>query len=823
MGITRRKFLESSVGASAGIAASRFLNADPGVALPEDGGVAPPVSDQVIPPPTGEWMANTPASAYRAYRSKPAKTADATTWVQIDLGETRPIDFVKVYPANEKGYPGRDAYYAGEGFPVRFKVECASDPDFHDPALIVDHTAADYPNPEGHLEKYAAQGVSGRYVRLTATRLMKVAGDGGQGGGYYLALGKVDVYSGGKEIATLCPVTVDSTYGMDEDVAQVTRPARWDGETTFMDHPENVTDPGAWKPPVHKARVPRTGVTLEGGVFQTAMESNILYLLNSYSVDDLLRQFRERVGTAKPPVKPPGEAEWSVQFWEEDLAGSNAGRFLMAAGNTLRWINHPELRRRLDAVVDGIAQCRQPNGYIMAYPENTIFFSERGAYTRAWLVHGLIEAGYAGNPKAFELLRGYSDWFNQCSYLPHLLRFAVQGGQGMIANTRMYFTPVGKPADIQVIQRYFQENYWMDQLAAREDRAVWQYPYDRPHCYLLTNLEAYMDLYRATGDPRYLHAVEGAWQLYHDKWENPGGSISIIEFVVSPPQSYMLEAKLEELCGNSFWAFLSQRFHLLDPENEKYVTEIEKSIYNVALANQAGSQGFRYHALLVHCKEKPTQVNTCCEGQGTRLIGSLPEHIYSIASDGLYVNLFEPSTIQWTVDGEPLRLRMATRFPFDPEVHLQISAARPTQAKIRVRVPSWSWGLTLYVNGMRGDTGEPGSYLTLDRTWSEGDTIRFRLAAGLKVVQYTGVDQIPNNARYAVSFGPILLAAVGAPEIRLRIENLKQPQDLENYLQPKPGQPLHYLVVNNPGIEFMPYWQVDKEPFNCFPAVALHA
>ena len=566
--------------------------------------------------------------------------------------------------------------------------------------------------------------------------------------------------------------------------------------------------------------MPRTGVTLEGGVFQTAMENNILYLLNSYSVDDLLRQFRERVGTAKPPAKPTGD----VQFWEEDLAGSNAGRFLMAAGNTLRWINHPELRRRLDAVVDGIAQCRQPNGYIMAYPEDTIFYSERGAYTRAWLVHGLIEAGYAGNPKAFELLRGYSDWFNQCSYLPQLLRFAVQGGQGMIANTRMYFTPVGKPADIQVIQRYFQENYWMEQLAAREDRAIWQYPYDRPHCYLLTNLEAYMDLYRATGDPRYLHAVEGGWELYHDKWENPGGSISIIEFVVSPPKSYMLHAELEELCGNAFWAFLSQRFHLLDPENEKYVTEIEKSIYNVAMANQAGSQGFRYHALLVHRKEKPTQMNTCCEGQGTRLIGSLPEHIYSLASDGLYVNLFEPSTIHWTEGGASLRLKMVTRFPFDPEVRLQFSAARPTQAKIRVRVPSWATReMAVSVNGKPAATGKPGSYVVLDRAWAEGDIASFTLPAALSVERYTGVDQIPDHERYAVSFGPILLAAVGAPEIRLRLENVKQPEDLLKHLKPKPGQPLHYLVENNPGVEFMPYWQVDKEPFNCFPAVDMRS
>jgi DUF1680 family protein len=772
-------------------------------------------NEQVIPAPTGEWMTNTPASMYRAYRSKPAKTADATTWVQIDLGESQPIDSVKVYPANEKGYPGRDAAYPGEGFPVRFKIECSNDPDFHSPALIVDHTDADYPNPQGLIQQFAAQGITGRFVRLTVTRLMTVPTHG-----IYLALGKMDVYSEGKEIAALCPVTVDPDYGNDDDVAQVTRPARLGGETTFMDHPENVTAATTWKPPVPKVHVPRTGVTLEGGVFQKAMEDNIQYLLNSYSVDDLLRQFRERVGTAKPPEHPTGNR----RFWEEDLAGSNAGRFLMAAGNTLRWINHPELRQRLDAIVDGIAQCRQPNGYMMAYPEETIFFSERGAYTRAWLVHGLIEAGYAGNAKAFELLRGYSDWFNQCSYLPQLLRFAVQGGQGMIANTRMYFTPVGKPADIQVIQRYFQENFWMDQLTAREDRAIWQYPYDRPHCYLLTNLEAYMDLYRATGDPRYLHAVEGGWELYHNKWENPGGSISIIEFVVSPPKSFMLEAKLEELCGNAFWAFLSQRFHLLDPENEKYVTEIEKSIYNVGLANLAGSQGFRYHALLVHGKEKPTQMNTCCEGQGTRLIGSLPEHIYSLAPDGLYVNLYEPSSIHWAEGGASLQVKMVSRFPFSREVGLQFSTAKPTQAKIRVRVPSWAnREMAVYVNGKPAGTGKPGSYVTVSRAWAEGDVASFTLPAGLVASRYTGIDQIPDHDRYTVSYGPILLAAVGAPEIRLRLANVKTPEDLLKHIKPKPDQPLHFLVENNPGIEFMPYWQVDKEPFNCFPAVPTRA
>ena len=771
--------------------------------------------------PTSEWIAATPASAYRAYRSKPAKTADAATWVQIDLGASHPIDLVKIYPANEKLYPGRDEHWAGEGFPVRFKIEAAEEPDFHTPSMIVDHTDADYANPKGRIEQYSAAGAQGRYVRLTATRLFNVpGGESGEAstGRYYLALAKIDVHSRGEEIAAERPVTVDSTYGNDEDVAQVTRPARPGGEGIVTDHPENVTPASTWKPPLHKAHAPLKGVTLEGGIFQTAMEDNIQYLLNSYTVDELLRQFRERAGTEQPPQQVKAD----VKFWEEDLAGSNAGRFLMGAGNTLRWINHPELRRRLDAVVEGIAQCRQSNGYVMAYPEDTIFFSERGAYTRAWLTHGLIEAGYAGNTKAFELLRGYYDWFNQCPYLPQLLRFAVQGGQGMIGNTRMYFTPMGKPADIQVIQRYFQENFWRDQLAAREADAVWQYPYDRPHCYLLTNVEAYMDLYGATGDPRYLQAVEGAWELYHDNWENPGSSISIIEYVVSPPKSYQLQAKLEELCGNVFWAFLNQRFQLLEPEQEKYVNEIEKSIYNVALANQRGSDGLRYHALLTDRKEEPTRMNTCCEGQGTRLIGSLPEHIYSIAPDGLYVNLFEPSTIQWTHNGESLRLKTITRFPLHTEVRLQFSAARASQLKIRVRVPSWATReMEVEVNGKASATGQPGNYVVLDRTWSDGDTISFVLPAALRLKRYVGVDQIPGYERYAIEYGPILLAAVGAADVRLRVAKGKRPDTLLEILKSKPGQPLHYTVEHNPGVELMPYWQVDKQPFTCLPAVPL--
>ena len=551
------------------------------------------------------------------YVSPDSLLPNATRWVQVDLGASHPIEAVKLYP--KFGMPGD--HFKSEGFPLRFRIEVSDDTAFQSPRMIADQTSADYPDPVDHIQEFrgAAQG---RYVRVTVTslRARKLAS-------HYFALAKLDVLSGGKDIAVGCPVT-DSEKGL-LGVTALTRPARPQGETDFNDHPGNVIPADKWKPAAFKVQAPRMGVTLDGGPMTTGFHNNIAYLLGSFSVDELLKEFRDRAGKPNPPgLRKPD------QFWQTDLAGSNAGRFLMGAGNSVRWTDHAELRKRLNQVVDGIAECRQPNGYIMAYPEDTIFDSERGAYTRAWLTHGLIEAGYGGRQDAFDLLRGYYDWFDQCKYLPELLRGAIQGVQGMIANTRMAHTPTGKPKDIQVIQQYFQENYWLDQLAKREERAIWQYPYDRPHCYLITDLEAYMDIYTATGDKRYLDAVQGGWELYHDKWEHVGGTISITEFGVYPPGSYKLHAETGELCGSVFFALLSQRFHFLYPEEEKYVNEIEKAVYNSALANQVGTQGIMYHANLVGKKDFKTgiHINTCCEGQGTRFLGAMPEFIYSIAT-----------------------------------------------------------------------------------------------------------------------------------------------------------------------------------------------
>jgi hypothetical protein len=823
MSITRRKFLLRTSYAGAGLAMAGTVRP-----LATWASVEP----QLAPYLTGLRMAASPTTAYRAYRSKTVANSEVTTWIQIDLNKSVAIEAIQLFPAADQMYPGRDQWYGGQSFPLRFRIEASEDPDFTSRLPIADFTQSDFPDPQDNITQFAAHGVSARYVRLTATRLRSVkvlpsspglgeplGTEPKDGPDYTLALSKVTVLSGGSDAAVGCKVSADEHYGDKDLLGQLTRPPRQDGESIHWDNIHAVTDPSTWKPPQYKAQAPKTGVTLHGGVFQTAMQNNIEYLLSSYSTDDLLRQFYERTGKIKN-FKPTG----TQAFWEEDLAGSNAGRFLMGAANTLRWIDHPELRRRMNVVVDGIEECRQPNGYIMAYPEDTFFYSERGAYTRAWVTHGLLEAAYSGNAKALPLLRGYYDWFNQQAFLPDMFRGIPFGGQGAIANTRVCMSPVGKPADAQLVQRYYQEDAWLKGLAKRDQDQVWQYPYDRPHCYLLTNLEAFLDLYLITGEPLYYDSVLGAWELYRAHWQQAGGSISIIEFEMAPPDSNYLNQQNGELCGSSFWVFMSQRFQLLNPDDERFASEIEKSIYNVAFADQVGGTGLRYHTTMEGKKEKSTHSNTCCEGQGTRLLGSLPEHIYSIAPDGLYVHLYEPSTIRWQQGTQPMELTVKTRFPFETKVQCMVRVPVATQARIRIRVPSWTAKeMKVSVNGKAAGSGRPGTYLVLDRQWLSGDTIDFTLPAEVRVKRYNGKDQIAGKTRYSFEYGPVLLAAVGASRVDFAVDKGHEAEHLAGDLQPVDGASLHFTVPGNPGQKLVPYWEITEEEFTCYPTITVRA
>jgi uncharacterized protein len=108
----------------------------------------------------------------------------------------------------------------------------------------------------------------------------------------------------------------------------------------------------------------------------------------------------------------------------------------------------------------------------------------------------------------------------------------------------------------------------------------------------------------------------------------------------------------------------------------------------------------------------------------------------------------------------------------------------------------------------------------LDRKWADGDTIEFTLPTSLRVKRYSGEDQIAGKQRYSVEYGPILLAAVGSPNIDLIVEKGKGAESLADYLQAELESPLHLNVRGNPGQKFIPYWQISSQEFTCFPSIS---
>ena len=121
------------------------------------------------------------------YHSDIATKADTVKWVQVDLGQSLPLDEVRLIPARPVDFPDTPGF----GFPARFRVEISDNAEFTSPEMIADHAAADFKNPGDNPVLFSANRKQARFVRLTATRLWERTSD------YVFALAEVQVLASG--------------------------------------------------------------------------------------------------------------------------------------------------------------------------------------------------------------------------------------------------------------------------------------------------------------------------------------------------------------------------------------------------------------------------------------------------------------------------------------------------------------------------------------------------------------------------------------------------------------------------------------------------
>ncbi len=599
---------------------------------------------------------------------------------------------------------------------------------------------------------------------------------------------------------------------------------RTDQELARMErHETTATEPKDWKPITLSGKVPEHEVDLHGGVFRQAFQRNIQYLKDS--------------------LKKPCWVDNKDQdrIWVDMLSASNEGRMLGGIGNTLRFAEDEELRQAAEEIIDVIErrQFMNGNGYMMPYDSNhyklwqvgwpEIMMDEEKNYDRAMLTKGMLAAGQGGLTQVYPILRKFYDWYNNAKeYLPYML-LGSMGVQGSIAGPLVYHSPAGIPEDIMTNMKYYDMDWWLEYLAQGLPESIWRFTLNRPHNYLLTSICAYFEEYTATGEQKYLDACLGAWNIYHQFFHLPGGGISICEHFECPPKSHFLTNlpnNIYETCGGVFWIDLNHRFLQLWPERELYAAQMEQSIYNIVLASQGEDGCIRYFNHMNGRKDIPGRYNTCCEIQATAFFGKLPQYIYMLADDGVYVNLFAGSDIRFEVDGRPYGIHMNTKFPYTKEVSLHLSAPAGGNMKVRLRIPSWTTGpVEVCINGIVAAAGKPGEYITLEQEWQDGDRIEFSLPMTFKAERYIGRDRVDGCERYAFSYGPLLMAVRGPlsdnclqakdePTIRLSLSAEELLAGLT-----ETDKPLEFSIANEETYRLVPYFSIKDESFTCFPAL----
>ncbi|MDR0352025.1 MAG: family 78 glycoside hydrolase catalytic domain [Opitutaceae bacterium] len=129
------------------------------------------------------------------FSSRDTDRQDSVKWVQLDLGESRPLDTVRIYSVLH-------TVEARHGLPLRFKLELSDEPSFRAALIAADHTEKDFP-AGAYLISLPMEGRAARYVRLTATKLRALD----ETGRTRLACRQIEVLSGGKNIAVGARVT----------------------------------------------------------------------------------------------------------------------------------------------------------------------------------------------------------------------------------------------------------------------------------------------------------------------------------------------------------------------------------------------------------------------------------------------------------------------------------------------------------------------------------------------------------------------------------------------------------------------------------------
>jgi uncharacterized protein len=504
-----------------------------------------------------------------------------------------------------------------------------------------------------------------------------------------------------------------------------------------------------------------TEVRLLPGTFADAQEANRAYV-KRIDPDRLLHNFRVNAGLPSQ-AKPLGG--WEAPDCE--LRGHFVGHYLSACALLYSSTGDEEIKHKGDYVVAELAKCQDKlgGGYLSAFPLS--FFDRLNARTKVWApfytIHKIMAGMYdmhehCDNKQALAVLRGMADWADHWTASipePHMQDILNTEYGGMNEVLYNLATVTGEDRYAQVGDRFTKKKFF-NPLGLRRD--------ELRGLHVNTHIPQVIGAarrYELSGDERFHDVADYFWYEVTSARAYVTGGTSNGELWLVQPRHLGEELKQATSTTECCCAYnmLKLTRHLYrwsaDP---RYFDYYERTLLNHRLGTINPENGHtQYYLSIVPAAWKTFNTENdsfwCCTGTGVEEYSKLNSSIYFHDGDGLYVNLFIASELDWRDKG--VKVRQETTFPESPRTALVISTQTPARLALHIRIPEWAGPETaLKINGETMDVvSSPGSYLTIARTWKEGDRLE------LELPMYLRIEAMPDErTTQALLYGPLVLA-----------------------------------------------------------------
>jgi len=501
-------------------------------------------------------------------------------------------------------------------------------------------------------------------------------------------------------------------------------------------------------------------VRLLEGPFQEALERNRRYL-HRLSPDRLLHTFRLNAGL-------PTSAE-PLGGWERpecQLRGHFVGHVLSACALAYSSTGDGDLLAKARSLVAELARCQAAlgSGYLSAFPEEFIERAETGRrvwapwYTLHKVLAGLLDVYlHGGDEQALDAARKMAAWAKRrtdClsdAQMQEMLKVEFGGMPEVFWD--LY--SVTGDEDHAALARRFEHRAVLDPLADHRDELRGLHVNTQ-----IPKVIAAARAFELTGR-RYCHdAAMYFWREVAVARSYCCGGTSNYECWCDEPYRVagQLSAFTHENCCTHNMLKLTRHLFAWHAD-ARFADYFERALFNGILPTQHPDDGgaIMYYVPmqsgLFKFFGRPDESYACCNGTGIESFAKLGDSVYFHDDAGVYVNLFIALELRWPEKG--LRIRQETAFPEQESTALIIRAAEPVRLDLRIRIPHWATrGVLVTVNGRPEEEAPlPASYLTLARTWQDGDRVEVRLPMSLHLAP---MPDDPDLA--AVMYGPLVLA-----------------------------------------------------------------